>query len=484
MMNSYLFLKQTAEKFPDHIAISDEHGDLTYAELEQSVSAAADVQFFKELDPGNGVALIGKNSRDFIIIAYAVLKNNFVLLPVAHTSTEAEIMEFIKNTDAHKICFTENVQYLIKNAEPLSVDGLKEKWYYNANKNVTPDAAFCKHIPDAAFMRYTSGTTGTSKGVILSHRSIEERTRIANGVLKLDENDTVIWVLSMAFHFVVSIMLYIRYGCRIVLNNDFLAASILSSINKYNATFLYASPMHIRLLANDRSGIKMDTVHTIISTSTSITKDQCESFYLRYNKPVTQAYGIIEIGLPVINNKLTEQHPDAIGYAVPGMDIKILDANGEAVPEGTIGNLAMYGPGMFDGYLSPPLLREDVLKHGYFFTGDQAVRDNSGLISLCGRIKSMINVGGNKVFPEEVEAVIMKYIGVEHCRVSGFKHPMMGESVQAEVIFNQDVNKPDTEELRNHCKAFLSSYKVPQKIIFVESLPMTASGKVRRTQDT
>jgi len=335
-------------------------------------------------------------------------------------------------------------------------------------------------VPEAALVRFTSGTTGASKGVILSHQTIDERTAAANLVLKLNETDKVMWVLSMAYHFVVSIILYIRYGCSIIINRDFMASAVLEEINRYHATFLYASPMHIRMLSGDKSRQQIPSVKKIISTSTGITKAQCEAFYNRFEKPVSQAYGIIELGLPVINIKKSIEFPDAIGYAVPGYDVEILNDEGEILEPDIPGHLAIRGPGMFDAYLEPPVMRKDVLNHSYFMTGDRARKSADGLIIVEGRYKSMINVAGNKVFPEEVEAVLNQHLSVQLSRVSGFMHKLLGECVMAEVLLTPGIQEPEAEELVKYCRNKLSSYKVPQKIMFVKSLPMTGSGKVKR----
>ena len=224
----------------------------------------------------------------------------------------------------------------------------------------------------------------------------------------------------------------------------------------------------------------MPSVRKVISTSTAISRDQCLAFRSRYDLPVIQAYGIIELGLPAVNSEMAAIHPDAIGYPSPGFEIEILDDEGQVLPAGETGNLAMRGPGMFDAYLNPPVLSDRVLNTGWFMTGDLAVKSPDGLITVAGRRKSMINVAGNKVFPEDVEAVLDRHPGVKICRVRGFSHPILGESVLAEVVPLAGV-KPDPEELIRFCRKSLSSYKVPQKIIFVESLPMTPSGKVSRS---
>lgn len=479
-MNTDSFLKQSADRFPDHPAIIDQYGQMSYSELNNAVDQVALLLTDSGIHNSQGIGVLGANSRDFVVMAFAVMRTGAVMMPVAPNLSEAELSDLILQSGLHAVCFNHSYKLLEDQPQQINTQNLKTHWSIWFNKKADPNTAYCAHVKDAVFLRYTSGTTGTSKGVVLSHKSIEARTRIANEVLQLSEKDKVVWVLSMAFHFVVSIILYLRYGCTIIINNNFLATSILESAITHKATFLYASPMHIRMLTQDKSSAQLTEMKKVVSTSTGISAKECELFYERFHIPVMQAYGIIEIGLPLINHKNALQHPDSIGYAVPGMSVKILDDAGLELPAGSEGNLAISGPGMFDAYLSPPLSRDEILQHGYFYTGDLATRNEEGLFTVVGRIKSMINVGGNKVFPEEVEDVLLQFDGILSCRVSGYKHPLSGESVMAEIVLYKNAAQPDSEVLYSFCKKHLSPYKVPQKFIFVNELPMTKSGKIKR----
>ena len=167
-------------------------------------------------------------------------------------------------------------------------------------------------------MRFTSGTTGKSKGVLISHQSVVERIEGANKGLALGPTDTVVWVLPMAYHFVVSIVLYIRFGTAIAIAKDFLARNIIDITNRHNGTLLYASPVQIRLLANDTGTTQMLTLKKVISTSAAISLDVCLAFKQRFNIDVSQAYGIIEIGLPMINfKKSADNNPTILLVLAP-----------------------------------------------------------------------------------------------------------------------------------------------------------------------
>ncbi|MFM7078449.1 MAG: class I adenylate-forming enzyme family protein, partial [Bacteroidota bacterium] len=329
------------------------------------------------------------------------------------------------------------------------------------------------------FIRFTSGTTGSSKGVMLSHQTVEDRVYCANTALKIKPGDRVLCVLSMAYHFVVSIILYLRNGACIVVSKGINASQMLADIGKHHITFIYAAPMQIKLLSGDMGKQNMPSVRLVISTSASIGRELCDRFFARYGIAVSQAYGIIELGLPIVNDN--GEDPESVGRCVDGFKAAILDEHAQPLSIGKLGELGLKGPGMLDAYLSPYKKREEILVNGWFLTGDLALMDEEGRIKIAGRKKTVINVSGNKVFPEEVEAVIEEIPQVKCCKVKGVPHVLTGELVQAEVVLKTGFHPPDQEEMIRFCRKHLSAYKVPQRILFVDQLETTGSGKTKRT---
>jgi len=154
--------------------------------------------------------------------------------------------------------------------------------------------------------------------------------------------------------------------------------------------------------------------------------------------------------------------------------------NASFLPKGAIGKLGIKGPGMFDAYLSPPLKRSEVLVNGYFITADFAMVLDDGSVKIHGREKSMINVSGNKVFPEEVEGVLETYPGIKLAKVSAIPHRLMGQIIKADIVLSNSVKEIDQEEVLTYCRKRLSTYKIPQKIDIVSAVEMTATGKIQR----
>lgn len=477
-MNVYKLLETAALKWPSNYAIHEDNFSITFSELWNQTEVLRKQLILAGIGKGHGVGVMAHNSTNFISALFAVVGCDAIAMPISHQLKSAEIDDIVENAGLHAIIDDYSgvnplPQYQQIFTTPSS--DLRFGW----TKKVA-SKAIAAHVPDAAFIRFTSGTTGKSKGVIVSHKSTLERIEAANKALLLGPGDTVIWVLPMAYHFLVSIVLYLRFGAAIAICKDFLADTIIEYTQRFNGTLLYASPMHIRLLASDKSIRQLTSLKRVISTSTAISLQFCEAFKTRYNKEVSQAYGIIEIGLPIVNITKSAQNPDAVGNALPDYQVEMLDENFEPLPPETVGKLAIKGPGMFDAYLNPPQLRSEILKKGWFLTGDLAIKNRDGLITVCGREKSMINVSGNKVFPEEVEQVLKTHAAIVDCKVSGVMHPLMGEIVHAKILLKEGA-KVEQEAILDFCRKQLSSFKVPQSIAFVDQLDMTGSGKVKRT---
>ncbi len=470
----YEVLQHTAATWPEQAAVHDESGTISFSELLKNADHLRIQLIQAGIQPGMAVGLKAKNSRHFIAGLFAIAGTGAVALPIYHQLKDVEIDQLIQQTGLHAwIDDNSGTQY---KTDKLSVITPAFSLGFSNNLFTEPFAPFV-HLP--AFVRFTSGTTGVSKGVIISHQSVIDRIDAANNGLQLGPGDTVVWILPMAYHFVVSIVLYVKYGAAIAVVKDFLAKNIIDITNKHKGTLLYSSPVQVRLLANDNSAVMMPSLKKVISTSAGISPDICVAFKERFGVAVSQAYGIIEIGLPMLNFFQSDEHPEAVGYAVPGYEIAILDENNQPLTDGEIGHLGIKGPGMFDAYLHPQRLREEVLVNGYFLTADYATKSTDGLIKIEGRAKSVINISGIKVFPEEVEAVLENYQGIKQARVSSEPHRLLGQIIVAEIIVESHV-AIDIEAVIYYCRQNLSNFKAPQKITVVTSLPLTKTGKLQR----
>lgn len=340
-----------------------------------------------------------------------------------------------------------------------------------------PEPAFAALNP--AFIRFSSGTTGQSKGIVLSHESLLARITSANLGLLISRGERVLWVLPMAHHFAVSIMLYLYHGATTVIEEQHFGEQMLQVAVRHGATTMYGSPFHYRQLVASQGAV-WPSLRLAVSTAAALDRATALAFAGRFGIPLTQGLGIIEVGLPVLNTVAASTVPEAIGQPIGDQQAALRDESGQAVGAGEVGQLWLRGPGMFDAYLLPWQTRADITDaEGWFASGDLARQDELGLLHLCGRLKSLINVAGMKVFPEEVEQVLDQHPGVRRSMVSAQAHPDYGEIPVARII-PQEL-PPAVPALRKHCRSHLAGYKVPLRFEFVDVLPMTASGKLKRT---
>jgi acyl-CoA synthetase (AMP-forming)/AMP-acid ligase II len=321
-----------------------------------------------------------------------------------------------------------------------------------------------------AFIRFSSGTTGRSKGVVLSHESLRARLGSTNRRLRITGADKVLWTLPMAHHFAASILLYLREGAAVVLPRSSLAHDVLGSAVEHGATVFYGSPFQAGLLAAETSGRGWPALRMAVSTAAALTAEVAAKFRGRYGVPLFQGLGIIEAGLPLLNTVHANSDPLAVGTT----DDFEIDLQGED------GELCLRGPGLFDAYLSPWQTREEVMADGWFHTGDLAERSANGTIWLRGRCKSVINVGGSKCFPEEIEAVLQAHPGVVEARVFGIAHDRWGALPAAQIVPADETSPPVEAALDRFCRVRLAGYKVPVRFEMVGEIPRTPSGKIRR----
>lgn len=457
--------------------------ELDYGELLSRAFAVADwlqgCGGFSGNHPGvvPRVGLACGNGVDYIILALGILKAGGCLVPIADELAEPERIDLIERTGLCGMVLGADESWR-RDQVGTSHSPTGARWISIQSAPLDHESEFSALNP--AFIRFSSGTTGTSKGVVISHQRLEERITAANAALRIGAEDRVLWMLPMAHHFAVSIILYLYHGACTVIGTSHLAEEVLHTAARTGATVIYGSPFHYALLATDKSAFAWPSLRLAVSTAAPLTDAVADAFQSRYSKPLVQGFGIIEIGLPLLNHESPADAPTSVGRPLPAYRAELRDDDGGCVAHGEVGELWISGPGMFDAYLSPWQPCHDVCSDAWFSTGDLAESDASGRLFIRGRKKSVINVGGMKVFPEEVEAVIEKHPAVARCRVRGIHHAVLGGIPVAEVILASD--EPfNPRELIHWCRKSLSAYKVPVKVKSVEVLDLTASGKIRRT---
>jgi long-chain acyl-CoA synthetase len=429
------------------------------------------------------IGLHAPSGPDYIVLALAILKAGACFVPIPSELTASEQQELIERTSLHAVIRAKNaddwqLESLGRSSLPQRGKGAEKAEKAEAlNSKSSAPLPLCgpSEVPEAfnslnaAFIRFSSGTTARSKGVVISHETLLARITAANEALRIGTADRVLWVLPMAHHFAVSIILYLYHGATTILAPASDPAVMLRLMREHAATVMYGSPYHYTLLASQLEAAAMKSLRLAVSTAFALSQEVADLFHSKTGLHLTQGMGIIEAGLPLLNLEHATTHPTSVGKPTPSFEVKLDD-----------GELLLRGPGLFDAYLSPWQPREAVLRDGWFPTGDIAEIDETGSIFLRGRVRSVINVGGMKCFPEEVEAVLSSHPSVKAARVLARPHAALGFVPVAEVIAENGAETSLTGELKKLCQQRLSAYKVPLLITIVSDFPLTASGKVRR----
>ncbi len=474
-MNVYETIKQETAGSRNRTAVIDGERSISYEQLISSAEMIAASLKERGVCPYDRVALLCRDSIEYISATLAVLSLSAVIVPVAVEHTEDEIKGILERIGVHYVVF-EKGSYDTAGADSLLLGSFsrKELLILNRGKQNDPDGDYDRINP--AFIRFSSGTTGASKGVVLSHESILDRTSAADKGLCITRDDTVLWVLSMSFHFVVTILLFLRRGATIVLCSNHFPESLIDGISRYNGTFIYASPFHYNALAHmeSLSRASLQNIRLAVSTAMKLPEHIAQGFREKFGFELSEAYGIIEVGLPFINLSADEGRRGSVGKPLPDYEVEIISPDRDGV-----GPVYIKGKGMLDAYYSPWQSRERILKNGWFDTGDLGRLDPDGFLTIVGRGKDVINFAGMKIFAQEVEAVINNFPGVRESCVYGENHPVYGQLPMAKLALLNGTGI-STEELKRFCYRKLAQYKVPKGFETVDVIPKTASGKIKR----
>ncbi len=436
------------------------HGDeiTTYGDLERrSAFLAEKLGPFLANKPAARVGLSCPDSADYIAMALAILRAGGCFVPIAPELTEPERQKLTEEVALDLMLRRDENGEV--HFEPIPPRPAEPPWLGELQKL------------DPAFIRFSSGTTGDSKGIVLSHRTLLERITAANAGLAISPTDRVLWVLPMSHHFAVSIMLYLWHGAAVVLPDSHLPGDILAAAIRHQATVFYAAPFHFESLSG-RGADKWHGLRLAVSTTTGLSTETARRFAEVHGVFPAQALGIIECGLPCLNLPFPEKLPESVGRPQRAFEAEL---------RGEPAKLHLRGPGFLDAYLSPWKPRAEILHaEGWFATGDIASIDPEGRVVLLGRAAAVIGVGGMKFFPEEVEEVLNSHPAVQRSRVFGRSHPDFGMVPVAELLLKADAVPPEPAGIFSLCRRQLSRYKIPAEIRFVDEIPLTPSGKIKR----
>jgi long-chain acyl-CoA synthetase len=448
-------IRKQAELQPDNVAFAcvDSNERISYGDLMRRVNAVADWLRARGCQPFGRCGLYCPEGPEFLVNALGILSAGLAVAPISINVPPQELDRIIGAAGLHWLLCAD--KKLVRFPFAGFIDSQEDRDYRGTNP---------------AYIRFTSGSTGPRKGVLLGHNTILDRLAIADAVLKITPQDRVWFRLPMADHFVVSILLYLSRGAAVVtaMNDE---PEILSRlVSEFRPTIIYGSPESYSVLIEKLSG-DLATVRLAICTTTLLATKTRSAFQSRFERPLNPALGIIEVGLVTLNQ--TEDKPDSIGTPMPGYQVTLLDETGLKVASGRPGELYVNGRGLLDAYLAPWRPRARILGTDGYATGDFATMDEIGYLRLVGRSKNRLEVNGLHFFCEELEQIINSYPGVQESII--FIDPTT-RALSAEIVSQTESFQGLVDFLRQR----LDSRQIPVSFRKVEELPRTPNGKLLR----
>jgi long-chain acyl-CoA synthetase len=355
------------------------------------------------------------------------------------------------------------------------------------DETATADA-IAREPSDLAVLLFTAGTGGAPKPAMLTHGSLLanlEQMQSHPG-LRIHETDIALGVLPL-FHVYglnVVVGLALIAGGAVALVDHFHPAETLARVRDDKVTVIAAVPAiydaWLTLDVNAAPANAFENVRLCVSGATALADQTGQGFSARFGVPIHNGYGLTEAS-PVVTTTAVEPTPrrGSVGPPLPGIEVKLLDADGQPVLEGDPGQIVVRGDNVFAGYWNDPATTEEVIVDGWLHTGDIAIADPDGWLTLVDRAKDVIIVSGFNVYPGEVEDALRSHDDVQDVAVIGEPHPRTGETVVAFVVAIEGA-APDPVELLRHAGRRLARYKLPTRVEVVETLPRTLAGKVVR----
>ncbi len=340
---------------------------------------------------------------------------------------------------------------------------------------------------DLGVLLYTSGTSGKPKGVMLTHGNISANIRQSVAAAGFNARDTLVGVLPQfhSFGFTVLTMLPLTIGARVVYSARFVPNRIIKLIEQHRATAFVAIPSMYAAMLGSKSAdqSQLQSLRLAVSGGEPLPDDVATRFHERFGVRINEGYGLTETS-PVTNICLPHDFVrHSVGRPVPSVIERIVDPGSERdMPAGEEGEIRIAGPNIMKGYYRLPDETRAVFdEHGFFKTGDMGRLDERGHLFITGRIKEMIIVGGENVFPREIEEVLNRHPSVHASAVIGIMDPIRGELPAAFVELEEDAEF-DESELRSWCREHLAGYKVPRSIERIDALPRNPTGKIMRRE--
>ena len=480
----------------DEIAVETDNGLLySWRDLEHGSAMMANLLASLDLPQGARIAVQVEKSVEALMLYLATLRAGFVFLPLNTAYQTAEIEYFIGNAEpAVVVCSSANFGWVSKIAFKASTQHVFTLDEARGGSLLTR-AAHCsdqhevavKQADDMAAILYTSGTTGRSKGAMLSHGNLLSNARMLKDYwgwrTREQGGDVLIHALPI-FHvhgLFVAIHGALINGSKMIWLSKFDAKKVIEKLPEATV-FMGVPTLYVRLLAEP--GLSLDACRNMrlfVAGSAPLLIDTFRDWQARTGHTILERYGMSETAMLTSNPyQGGERRGGTVGFALPGVSVRVQDDDGKSLPTGDIGGIQVKGPNVFQGYWRmPEKTAEEFTADGYFKTGDVGKIGDDGYITIVGRSKDLIISGGYNVYPAEIEGFLNELAGVLESAVIGVPHPDFGE-VGVAVVIAKPGAQLDGRQLVADMKAKLANFKIPKQCVVVSELPRNTMGKVQK----
>jgi malonyl-CoA/methylmalonyl-CoA synthetase len=473
---------------PDRPCLLLDDGSVrTYGDVDRRAAAFAGALRYSGVEAGDRVVVQIDKSADAVALYLACLRSGAVYVPLNTAYTAAEVSFFV--ADARAALFVGR-----PGAEgPALAEGCGRATLGGRGDGTLADLAVRtdpmvevedRSGDDPAAMLYTSGTTGRSKGAVLSCRNLLANARALHDAWRFEPDDVLVHVLPVFHVHGLFVALHCAFlsGASVRFHHRFDVDAVRRDLRR--STVLMGVPTHYHRLLADRAFGADDcrAMRLFTSGSAPLPAAEHDGFVARTGHRIVERYGMTETMILTSNPYDGERVAGTVGFPLPGVDLRVADDGGRAVPAGEVGTVEVRGDGVFLGYWQLPERTASAFRDdGWFVTGDLGSVDDEGRLTLVGRSSDMIISGGYNVYPKEIEAVLDAVAGVDETAVVGVPDPDLGERVVAVVVTEPGV-AVDEAALSGACDGVLARFKQPSRYVFVDGLPRNAMGKVQKAE--
>ncbi|TDP00479.1 malonate--CoA ligase [Marinomonas balearica] len=469
---------------------SQNNTEVSYDAFLKQASQYANAITQQGLQPGDRlVAQVGKSVSTLTLYA-ACVQAGVVYLPLNTAYTLSEVEYFVQDSGAKLIvCAPESEPGMAEIAKQhnaalmtQSNDGLSGSLPDMAQQLATEFSAVERSVDDIASFLYTSGTTGRSKGAMLTQQNLLSNCNVLKEVWEFTEDDVLLHALPI-FHIhglFVAVNVALKSGAKLLLEPSFNLDRVIEKLPEVT-TLMGVPTFYTRLLGDERFNRDLTKqMRLFVSGSAPLLSETHVQFEQRTGHRILERYGMTETNMNTSNPYHGERRAGTVGLPLPNVELKITDpVTGETLPTGEIGQIEVRGSNVFKGYWNmPEKTAEELRSNGYFITGDLGMIDGDGYVSIVGRNKDLIISGGYNIYPKEIELILDEQLGVVESAVIGVPHPDFGETVVGVLVANAE--SVDLEKIQLAVKEKLARFKHPRKLVIIDELPRNTMGKVQK----